>query len=134
MKHTSHLFEEDLDRLKNTLVLMGGMIESMLQEATKALVSGDAELAQRVIDRDEQLDQMEKRVDEQAIQILALRQPAATDLRLVTASMKICTDLERMGDIIVNLCERVSELAKLDPLKPYEDLPKMMGLTTTMIT
>src|SRR4051812_44115677 len=122
MRHTSHQFEDDLDRLKDTLLLMGGMIESMLKEATEALTTNNPEAAARVIQRDNQLDQMEKEVDQQAIQILALRQPAATDLRTVTSSMKICTDIERMGDIIVNICERVIELTKFPPFKPYEDL------------
>jgi phosphate transport system protein len=134
MKHTSHQFEDDLSRLKDTLLLMGGMIESMLQETNQALLTNDAEAAFKIIERDKQLDQMEKKVDEQAIQILALRQPTAVDLRFVTASMKICTDLERMGDSLVNICERITELAKFPPLKPYKDLPKMMQLTAVMIT
>jgi len=132
--HTSHQFDEDLGRLKDALLLMGGMIESMLKEANAALINNDATIASKVIDRDNQLDQMEKKVDELAIQILAIRQPAAVDLRFVTASMKICTDLERMGDIIVNICERVIELSLLKQLKPYHDLPKMMELTANMIS
>jgi len=134
MKHISKQFEEDLVHLKDTLLLMGGMIESMLQETHEALVTDNPQMAAKVIDRDNQLDQMEKQVDEIAIQILALRQPTATDLRFVTACMKICTDLERMGDIIVNICERVIELSQYKPIKPYEDLPKMMKLTATMVT
>ena len=134
MKHTSQQFDEDLKRLKESLLLMGGMIESMLKETSDALVGHQSEIARRVIERDNDLDQLEKKVDEQAIQILALRQPAAQDLRFVTASMKICTDLERMGDIIVNICERLVELAKFAPPKSYNDLPKMMKKTGEMIT
>src|SRR4051794_14381959 len=116
MRHTSHSFEQELDHLKDQLLLMGGMIESMLQEAHEALVTGDTRKAAKVIDRDSQLDQMEKKVDELAIEILALRQPAAADLRFVCSCMKICTDLERMGDIIVNICERIVELANFPPI------------------
>lgn len=134
MKHTSQQFEDDLTRLKDTLLLMGGMIESMLDETNQALLNNDSVAAFKIIERDKQLDQMEKKVDELAIQILALRQPTAIDLRFVTASMKICTDLERMGDSLVNICERITELAKFPPLKPYQDLPKMMKLTSAMIT
>ncbi|MDB5037845.1 MAG: Phosphate transport system regulatory protein PhoU [Bacteriovoracaceae bacterium] len=134
VKHTSHQFDEDLKRLKDSLVLMGGMIESMLKDTSDALLSHNMEIAQSVIDRDNELDQLEKRVDEQAIQVLALRQPAAQDLRFVTASMKICTDLERMGDIIVNICERLVELSKFSPVKSYRDLPRMMECTGKMIT
>jgi phosphate transport system protein len=134
LKHTSQLYEADLEKLKSTLVLMGGMIESMLTETNQALLNNDGKLARQIIDRDNQLDQMEKKLDEIAIQILALRTPAASDLRMVTASMKICTDLERMGDIIVNICERVEELSRFQPLKPYQDLPRMMMATSRMIT
>jgi phosphate transport system protein len=134
MKHTSQQFEEDLIKLKDSLLLMGGLIESMLKEATEALMTHDSKIAQRVVDRDSDLDQLEKKVDEQAVQILALRQPAAQDLRFVTASMKICTDLERMGDIIVNICERVVELSQFPPIKSYRDLPQMMRVTGTMIS
>lgn len=134
MKHISHQFEEDLVRLKESLLLMGGMIESMLSETQDALRRNDGALALKLIQRDRQLDQLEKKVDELAIEILALRQPTASDLRFVTASMKICTDLERMGDILVNVCERIVDLAKEAPLKPYRDLPQMMNLTAAMIT
>jgi phosphate transport system protein len=134
MKHTSQPFEDDLKRLKDSLLLMGGMIESMLKETSAALISHDADAAKKIIDRDNELDQLEKSVDEQAIQILALRQPAAQDLRFVTASMKICTDLERMGDITVNICERIVELAKFPPVKSYQDLPRMMEVTGKMIS
>lgn len=134
MKHTSQQFDEDLAKLKESLLLMGGLIESMLEETNRALVAHDAKLAERVVRRDNDLDQLEKKVDEQAIQILALRQPAAQDLRFVTASMKICTDLERMGDIIVNTCERIMELAKFPPIKSYRDLPRMMVAAGSMIS
>ncbi len=134
MKHTSQQFEEDLSKLKESLLLMAGMIESMLVDATEALERHDADRAEKIIKQDGELDQLEKKVDEQAISILALRQPAAQDLRFVTASMKICTDLERMGDIIVNISERIVELAPLPRIKSYQDLPKMMNLTGQMIS
>lgn len=134
MRHTSLQFEEDLSRLKDTLLLMGGMIEATLKDTNEALLSNNYDLATKIIAQDKQLDQLEKKVDEQAIQILALRQPTASDLRFVTASMKICTDLERMGDILVNICERVQDLSKFPLLKPYKDLPKMMKLASIMIT
>jgi len=126
-------FEADLMRLKDSLLLMGGTIESMLHETSEALRTGNAEGAERVIRRDREVDTLEKKVDEQAINILAIRQPAAIDLRFVTSAFKICTDLERMGDILVNICERSIELSKLPQLKRYEILPQMMGLTRAMI-
>lgn len=112
---------------------MGGTIESMLNETSEALMSSNALVAKRVIRRDREVDELEKKVDEQAIQILAIRQPAAIDLRFVTSAFKICTDLERMGDILVNICERIIELSESPQLKNYEILPRMMELTRAMI-
>lgn len=133
-KHTSQSFEEDLGLLKDLLLQMGGMIETSLRQTQEALLSNNAEMAKKVIQKDSELDQLEKDVDEKAISILALRQPAATDLRFVTSAMKICTDLERLGDITVNICERIVELSRYEQLKPYEDLPKLMNLTAEIIT
>lgn len=133
-KHFSAQFEEDLSQLKDSLLLMGGTIESMLNETHEALLKNDADLAQKVIRRDVEVDNLEKAVDQQALQILALRQPAAIDLRFVTSAFKICTDLERMGDILVNICERICELAQVAQLKPYEILPQMMQTVRKMIS
>lgn len=133
-EHTYKPFEADLAKLKDNLLLMGGLIESMLQEAKEALLNNDAELARKVIQQDRQLDQMEKDADELAVQILALRQPAAKDLRFVAAALKISTDLERMGDEIVNICERVIELSEFEPIKPYQDLPKMLDMSSQLIS
>lgn len=133
-EHTSKLFENDLSQLKDGLLLMGGLIESMLQEAKEALLGNDAALASKVIQRDRQLDQLEKDADELATRILALRQPAAKDLRLVVAALKISTDMERMGDEIVNVCERVIEISKFPPIKPYQDLPRMLDMSGQMIS
>jgi len=133
-KHFSAQFEEDLTKLKDSLLLMGGTIESMLNETHEALLRNDANLARRVIHRDVEVDNLEKVVDQQALQILALRQPAAIDLRFVTSAFKICTDLERMGDILVNICERICELAEVEQLKPYEILPEMMQTVRRMIS
>ncbi len=133
MKHTSLEFERDLKNLKEKLLLMGGTVESMLAEAADALIQNDADLARQVMRRDVEVDALEKEVDQAALQILALRQPAASDLRFVTSAFKTCTDLERMGDMTVNICERVIELSRLSPLKPYEVLPRMVELTRQMI-
>lgn len=118
MERTQKIFDADLTSLKDGLLLMGGLVESMLREAEEALSNHNVSLAIEVIRRDQEIDQVEKDVDELAVQILALRQPAATDLRFVTSALKISKDLERMGDEIKNICERVQEM----PRAPEESL------------
>lgn len=121
-KHTAKAFEADLNSLKESLLLMGGVVESMLKEAQEAFRSKDPALARLVIERDDDVDRVEKSVDELAIQILALRQPAARDLRFVSTALKISKDLERMGDEVVNICERLSELADLGPSEDFNQV------------
>jgi len=130
VRHFSNQFEEDLKRLKEMLLLMGGTVESMLTEAQEALVNDDKDLARKIIRRDTEVDALEKRVDQAAIEILAIRQPTATDLRFVTSAFKICTDLERMGDIVVNVCERITELSSI---QTSDQLLRMIELTKGMI-
>jgi len=131
---TSEQFQADLNALKNKLLLMGGLIESMLDETLIALTSGDLLVAERVIDRDRNVDQLEKQIDQLALEIIALRQPNAGDLRFVTASFKICTDLERMGDSVVNICERIREIAALGGVSEKELLPAMFIKTKDQIS
>lgn len=122
MEKTQRVFAADLQSLKDGLLLMGGVVESMLSEAESALMGLDQELARRVQDRDQEVDQIEKHVDELAIQILALRQPAAVDLRFVTSALKISKDLERMGDEVKNICERIEEIGEAPKPHQTEDL------------
>jgi len=112
-KHTAKAFEADLASLKESLLLMGGIVESMLKEAFEAFNTSSLDLARMIIERDDDVDRVEKSVDELAIQILALRQPAARDLRFVSTALKISKDLERIGDEIVNVCERLVELTEM---------------------
>lgn len=124
----------ELEELKENLLLMGGTIESMMAEAEVAMSHIDAELAEKIIERDEQVDQMEKSIDELAISILSFRQPASRDLRFVTSSMKIITDIERMGDTIKNICERVSELSHLPRVSPNSEIGQLFRKSSELIT
>lgn len=133
MKHLSHQYEEDLQRLKEGLLLMGGTLESMMKDAFSALRNKDRDMAMKIIERDSQLDEMEKKIDEQAIELLALRQPAAGDLRFITACMKICTDLERMADGVVNICERIAEHCGMRTTHDVVEIEKMFMLATEMV-
>jgi phosphate transport system protein len=99
----------------------------------RALVERDDALAQEVIDRDRQVNAYDVEVDEQCVNLLALHQPAAGDLRSITTAMKIVTDLERIGDQAVNIAQRVLELNRDPQLKPYIDLPRMAEKAQRMV-
>ena len=134
-ERTFKIFDQDLEQLKESLLLMGGLIESMLTEVRDCVTQRDPVLANQIIARDRQLNQWEKDVDELAIQILALRQPAARDLRFVVAALKISTDLERVGDEIVNICERIFEIAELNSaMQSFDDLLSMLDLSGKLIS
>ena len=96
-------FHEELETLKSHLVAMSGIAEESVRMAVESLLERDAEKARQVVMRDEQLDELELSIDDLAINLLALQQPMAKDLRFITAAMKIANDLERVGDHAVNI-------------------------------
>ena len=118
-------FEKELHALKENLLKMGALVERNIANAIKSLVERDSELAEKTIQSDIEIDEMEVKLEEMAIRLLALRQPMAKDLRFIVKGTKIVTDLERMGDQTVNICQRALELNKEPTLKPYIDLPRM---------
>jgi phosphate transport system protein len=126
-------FHEELEALKQTLLAMGGLVEDQIRRAMRALLERDDALAQEVIDRDRQVNTYDVEVDEQCVELLALHQPAAGDLRFITTAMKIVTDLERIGDQAVNIAQRVLELNREPQLKPYIDLPRMADRAQRMV-
>ena len=126
-------FHEELDALKQTLLAMGGLVEDQIRRAMQALLERDDVIAQEVIDRDRQVNAYDVEVDEQCVNLLALHQPAASDLRFITTAMKIVTDLERIGDQAVNIAQRALELNREPQLKPYIDLPRMADRAQRMV-
>jgi phosphate transport system protein len=126
-------FHEELDALRQTLLAMGGLVEDQIRRAMRSLLERDDVLAQEVIDRDRQVNTYDVEVDEQCVELLALNQPAASDLRFITTAMKIVTDLERIGDQAVNIAQRVLELNRDPQLKPYIDLPRMADRAQRMV-
>jgi phosphate transport system protein len=126
-------FHDELDALKQTLLAMGGLVEDQIRRAMRALLERDDVLAQDVIDRDRQVNTYDVEVDEQCVNLLALNQPAASDLRFITTAMKIVTDLERIGDQAVNIAQRALELNREPQLKPYIDLPRMADRAQRMV-
>lgn len=105
-------FHRALDRLKNQLLLLSARVEESLRRAVDALERRDIELARQVIEGDSEIDQMEVDVEEECLEVLALHQPVAVDLRLVVAALKINNDLERIGDLSVNIAERAEFLSQ----------------------
>ena len=125
--------DQDLDRIRQNLLRMGGLVEGMIAGAMQSLVERDAAHAEAVIASDRAVDQMEKELDEDCSLVLALRQPTASDLRFLVAVMKMATDLERMGDSAVNIAEAVEVINREPPLKPYIDLPRLDEITRAMV-
>jgi phosphate transport system protein len=132
-KHINAEFDAELQSLKEQILAMGALVDAQVSEAVKALVERDTERAQRVIEADRAVNQMELAIDERCIRMLALRQPAASDLRFIAAALKMVTDLERIGDLAVNMAEQVSELAAAPPLRALQDLPGMAGVAQNML-
>ena len=130
---TATHYTQEMHTLRQSLIRMGGLVEEMLGCVIEAMASHDAKLAGRVVEMDKKVDKLEKEIDEQCLRLLALHQPAAVDLRFVTMSMKFVTDLERMGDLVGNVAERVIDLASEARMQPYVDLPRMAELTRAMI-
>ena len=122
--HIYKVFDEELRELKEKILFEGSLVEKAVRNAIKALQSRDSELARRVIEDDDLINTKEVEIEEFCIKLLALRQPAAKDLRFITTAVKINYDLERMGDMAVNVCERVLDLNLEPQLKPYIDLPE----------
>ena len=126
-------FHEELAALKQTLLAMGGLVEDQIRRVMRALVERDDAQARDVIDRDREVNAYENEIDEKCVELLALHQPAAGDLRFLTTAMKIVTDLERIGDQAVNIAQRVLELNQEPQLKPYIDLPRMAEKAQAMV-
>lgn len=131
--HIDKRYEEGLQLLKEQILKMGGIVEEMILFATKGLFERDSKKIQEVIQKDEKVNAMEIDIDDRCLELLALHQPAASDLRFITIGLKISKDLERMGDLAVNIAENAVEINKEALLKPYIDLPAMAGKVQKMV-
>jgi phosphate transport system protein len=126
-------FDQELNDLKQALLRMASIAEQNVAQALKALVQRDNALAAKVDEDDNLLDALQIEIDDRAIKLLALRQPTARDLRLITMAMKISTELERIGDEAVNIAHRAEELNKEPLIKPLVDIPRMAEIAQRMI-
>jgi phosphate transport system protein len=127
-----HHFEDDLRALKNRLLSMGALVEERARQAVQALMERRMELAEQVIAGDQEVNDLQIEIDDRCLKLLALQQPMASDLRLITAAMKINADLERIGDQAVNIAENAAQLLAHPPLKPWLDLPRMAEIAQQM--
>ena len=125
--------DQDLDRVRQMLLRMGGMVEGMVARATQALLDRDNALCKEVIDGDHEVDRLEIEIDEACHSLLSRKQPTAIDLRFLVAVMKINSDLERIGDSAVNIAQGAEQLNEQPILKPYIDLPHMSKLVQAMV-
>jgi phosphate transport system protein len=127
------VFDEELRSLKERVLRIGSMVEAAIRNSVKSLVERNSDLARKVIENDHKVNAFDVEIDEECIRLIALRQPKAKDLRFITTAMKITTDLERMGDLAVNIAERAIELNEEPQLKPYIDVPRMAEITEAMV-
>lgn len=132
--HTNRAFESELRSLREAVAIMGGRVELMLSRAMQALIERDTGLAQQTIQEDPKVNRAELEIDEQCLRILARRQPLASDLRFITLALKMVSDLERIGDIAVNIAERAIDLSRFPCAAVLHDgIPQMEAVVQSMI-
>ncbi len=132
-RHTITAFEDELRELKSLISRMGGLAESALAASINALLKRDVDMARKVIDEDKRIDDLEREIETQAIEILARRQPVADDLREIVSTLKISSDLERIGDYAKNIAKRATVINQSPPLKPISVIPEMTRIARKMI-
>ena len=126
-------FEEELEALQARLLEMGGFAEERVQAAVRGLVQRDVPLTERVLTGDGPINDLHVEVDERCFRLLALYQPMATDLRRIVAAVKINSDLERVGDLAVNIAEAAQRYGSHPPVKQLIDIPRMAGIAQGML-
>jgi len=131
--HTDRELNHQLEVLRGRLLRMAGLVETMIEDSIRSLMEVDVDLARQTIARDHQVNRIEVETDEQCLLIIARWQPVASDLRFVTIALKMVTDLERIGDLAVNICERAIDLANRPAIWPWDDLREMTRITRDMV-
>lgn len=126
-------FDKELEKFRSDLSIMGAKAIEQVRKVTEALVEHDLELAQAVRDADNEIDELEKQIDAEAIRYMSLRNPVASELRLVVVGMKASHDLERVADEATNIAKRIPRIAEEKPLKDYIDLPRMSDIAVEML-
>ncbi len=132
-RHTDREFRQELTALRESLLMMGGRVEAMIRDATRAVVEQDSDLARATIQTDRLVNAAEIETDRDCLRILARRHPMASDLRFVTLTLKMVTDLERIGDLAVNICERAQDLQGMPASRHTQVLERMGELALEMV-
>jgi len=127
-----HHFETELQALKNRLLNMGALVEERVHGAVQALMERSLEGSEAIARGDEEVNALQIEIDDRCLKLLALQQPMASDLRLITSAMKINADLERIGDQAVNIAENAIKMLSAPPLKPLIDVPRMADIAERM--
>lgn len=127
------VFDTELRAVKEKMLKLGLLVETAVNNSVRSLVERDSDLADRIIKNDHLINALEVEIDEECVRLIALRQPKAGDLRFIITTMKIITDLERIGDLAVNIAERARELNQEPQLKPYIDIPRMAEISQEMV-
>jgi phosphate transport system protein len=126
-------FVEELDQLTGKLLEMCSLVEANVKRSISAVTEKDRTAAEEVLNKEAAINQIEVEIDEFAINLLALNQPMAADLRLIVAALKINTDLERMGDLAVSIAQRAISLMNEPMIQPMVDIPHIAGLVESMV-
>ncbi|TAN61606.1 phosphate signaling complex protein PhoU [bacterium] len=127
------IFDEELKQLRQYILTMASLVEEAIFKSIEALKQRDKSLAEAVIASDKKIDELENKIDEFCLDLIALRQPVAQDLRFITMAMQSDADLERMADLAVDIAERAEELISQPVLKPLIDIPKLAGIAQIMV-
>ena len=131
--HIVKSYDEEIKKLNNSIIELGGLVEEQVERAIKAIVERDTNLAYKTIDDDDKIDDLNYEIDNQAVRLLALRQPMAQDLRNIVATFKLSSDLERIGDHATGIARRSIPLSEDKPIQPIHVIPRMGKLTMTMM-
>jgi len=131
--HTDKSFEDELAKLREKILLMGAKVETMVATSVRAFHEQDNALANRTIEFDHDINRLEVEIDGFCLNILARRQPVASDLRFITTALKLVTDLERIGDLAVNISERVLDISSDPPRRDWPDILTMADIVQNMV-
>ena len=133
MERVTRHFQDELETLQQRLLAMGGLAEERVREAVRSLTSRDPSLVEHILIGDEPINDLHIEVDDRCFKLLALHQPMAADLRAIVAAVKINTDLERVGDLAVNIAEASKRYLQHPPVKPLIDIPRMADIAQAML-
>jgi phosphate transport system protein len=133
LERVTRHFQDELAALQERLLAMGGLAEERVCESVRALAERDADLVERLLTGDEPVNELHIEIDDRCFKLLALHQPMAADLRAIVAAVKINTDLERVGDLAVNIAEAAKRYLQHPPVKPLIDIPRMGDIAEGML-